>query len=122
MLVVEDDRFLRMVGVVLDPTTPKERVAAYADFFAHDERDFEGYCKRVRARAPALYPAQVRLVETSQQMRLSLSGSQMLIVESLPVGRDEISLARDLRGGAEVRLASAQHRHPGLRRRAASRC
>lgn len=97
VLVVEDDRFLRMVGVVLDPTTPKERVAAYADFFAHDERDFEAYCKRVRARAPELYPAQVRMVETSQQMRLSLSGCQALIVESLPVGYDEISLARDLR-------------------------
>jgi phosphoglycerate dehydrogenase-like enzyme len=97
VLVVEDDRFLRMVGVVLDSATPKERVAAYADFFAHDERDFEAYCERVRARAPEIYPAQVRLVETSQQMHLSLSGCQALIVESLPVGSDEISLARDLR-------------------------
>jgi phosphoglycerate dehydrogenase-like enzyme len=95
-MVVEDDRFLRVVGIVLDPTTPKERVAAYADFFAHDERDFDGYCKRVRARAPALYPAQVRLVETAQQMRLSLPGSQILIVESLPVGREDIEIGRNL--------------------------
>jgi glyoxylate reductase/D-3-phosphoglycerate dehydrogenase len=94
--VVEDDRFLRIVGIVLDPTTPKDRIAAYADFFAHDERDFEGYCKRVRARAPALYPARVRLVTTTQQMRLSLPSSELLIVESLPVGREELDIARNL--------------------------
>jgi phosphoglycerate dehydrogenase-like enzyme len=97
VLVVEDDHFLRMVGVVLDPSTPKERVEAYVDFFAHDERDFEAYCERVRTRAPELYPAQVRLVETSQQLRVALPGCQALIVKSLPVGMDEISLARDLR-------------------------
>jgi phosphoglycerate dehydrogenase-like enzyme len=96
VLVVEDDRFLRVVGIVLDPTTPTERTAAFADFFAHDERDFEGYCKRVRARAPALYPAQVRLVTSTNQMRLQLPGSQILIVESLPVGRDELEIGRSL--------------------------
>jgi phosphoglycerate dehydrogenase-like enzyme len=94
--VVEDDRFLRVVGIVLDPTTPTERISAFADFFAHDERDFEGWCKRVRARAPALYPAQVRLVNSTNQMRLQLPGSQILIVESLPVGRDELEIGRNL--------------------------
>jgi hypothetical protein len=65
VLVVEDDRFLRVVGCVLDPGTSAERYAAYADFFAHDEPDFDGYCKRVRARVGGLFPAEVRLVETS---------------------------------------------------------
>jgi phosphoglycerate dehydrogenase-like enzyme len=96
VLVVEDDRILRTVGVVLDPTTPKERFDAFADFFAHDERDFEGYCKKVRSRAPALYPAQVRLVTSANQMRLQLPGSQLLIVESLPVGREELEIGRNL--------------------------
>ena len=63
-LVVEDDRFLRVVGIVLDPTTPAERTAAYADFFAHDEPDFDGYCQRVRKRVGRLFPRDVRLVET----------------------------------------------------------
>ena len=57
VLVVEDDRFLRVVGVVLDPDTPAERTAAFADFFAHDEPDFDGYCQRVRARVGGLVPA-----------------------------------------------------------------
>ena len=48
VLVVEDDRFLRVVGIVLDPQTPSERYAAYADFFAHDEPDFDGYCEADR--------------------------------------------------------------------------
>ena len=97
VLVVEDDRFLRMVGVVLDPSTAAERHAAYADFFAHDEPDFEGYCRRVRARAGGLFPAQVRLVETEQAMRAALPGSAALIVESLNVDRQALAAANELR-------------------------
>ena len=50
ILVVEDDRFLRVLQVILDPD-PAERYAAFADFFAHEEPDFDGYCARVRAQA-----------------------------------------------------------------------
>lgn len=85
-----------MVGVVLDPATSAERHAAYADFFAHDDPDFEGYCARVRARVGALFPSQVRLVETSAEMRASLPGASALIVESLPVGTDELAAGSDL--------------------------
>jgi glyoxylate reductase/D-3-phosphoglycerate dehydrogenase len=42
VLVVEDDPFLRVVGLLLDPNTSAERYAAFADFFAHDEPDFSG--------------------------------------------------------------------------------
>jgi phosphoglycerate dehydrogenase-like enzyme len=96
ILVVEDDPFLRVVGIVLDPTTSAERYAAYADFFAHDEPDFDGYCARVRARIGGLFPCQVRLVETVEDMRANLPGARGLIVESLPVGQSELSLGSDL--------------------------
>jgi phosphoglycerate dehydrogenase-like enzyme len=96
ILVVEDDPFLRVVGIVLDPTTAAERYAAYADFFAHDEPDFDGYCARVRARIGGLFPCQVRLVETVEDMRANLPGARGLIVESLPVGQSELSLGSDL--------------------------
>jgi phosphoglycerate dehydrogenase-like enzyme len=96
ILVVEDDRFLRMVGVVLDPATSAERYAAYADFFAHDDPDFDGYCARVRARVGALSPSQVRLVETADELRASLPGARGLIVESLPVGAAELAAGSDL--------------------------
>jgi hypothetical protein len=45
LIVVEDNPFLRVVGVVLDPTTSTERHAASADFFAHDAPDFDA-CAR----------------------------------------------------------------------------
>jgi phosphoglycerate dehydrogenase-like enzyme len=96
MLVVEDDPFLRVVGIVLDPATTPERYAAYADFFAHDEPDFDGYVARVRARIGALFPSQVRLVETPQEMRANLPGARGLIVESLQVGPDDLAVGADL--------------------------
>ncbi len=91
ILVVEDDPFLRMVGVVLDPATSAQRHAAYADFFAHDEPDFDGYCGALRARIGGLYPSEVRLVDTSDELRTSLTGARGLIVESLPVGVAELA-------------------------------
>jgi phosphoglycerate dehydrogenase-like enzyme len=96
-LVVEDDRFLRVVGIVLDPNTSPERTAAYADFFAHDEPDFDGYCRRVRARVGRLFPREVRLVETQSEMRAALPGSPALVVESLRVGKEELAAGGELR-------------------------
>jgi phosphoglycerate dehydrogenase-like enzyme len=96
ILVVEDDPFLRVVGIVLDPTTSPERHAAYADFFAHDDPDFDGYCARVRARVGGLFPSQVRLVETPEECRANLPGARGLIVESLKVGPDELAAGADL--------------------------
>jgi phosphoglycerate dehydrogenase-like enzyme len=97
VLVVEDDRFLRVVGIVLDPETSIERSAAYADFFAHDEPDFDGYCRRMRERVGALFPARVQLVETQEQMRAALPGSGALVVESLRVGESELARGSALR-------------------------
>src|SRR5262249_55173302 len=96
-LVVEDDRFLRVVAIVLDPNTSPERTAAYADFFAHDEPDFDGYCKRMRARVGRLFPREVRLVETQDEMRRALPGSPAPVVESLPVGKEDTAAANELR-------------------------
>jgi phosphoglycerate dehydrogenase-like enzyme len=96
ILAVEDDRFLRIAGIVLDPATAAERVAAYADFFAHDEPDFAGWCERVRSRAPGLYPSDVRLVDTPEALRAALPQACVAMVESLPFGRSEIAAAPHL--------------------------
>jgi hypothetical protein len=69
VLVIEDDRFLRVVEVVPDPKASGKRRAAYADFFAHDEPDFDGWCAKLWQRAPKLYPAEVRLVEDQEALR-----------------------------------------------------
>jgi phosphoglycerate dehydrogenase-like enzyme len=86
VLVVEDDRFLRVVGIVLDPTTSAERAAAAAGFFADAEPDFAGWCERVRPRVGALFPSTVRLVDTADALRAALPGSAALVTETLCVG------------------------------------
>jgi phosphoglycerate dehydrogenase-like enzyme len=96
-LVVEDDPFLRVLGVVLDPLIAPERRAAFADFFSNDEPDFEGYCARVRSRVGALFPCEVRLVKTQEELRQALPGSAAFVVESLVVGREELAAASELR-------------------------
>jgi phosphoglycerate dehydrogenase-like enzyme len=96
VLVVEDDPFLRVVGILLDPNTSAERYAAFADFFAHDEPDFAGYCTSVRARVGKLFPAEVRIVESEEELRAALPGSRALIVESLKVGPEELASGSDL--------------------------
>jgi hypothetical protein len=97
VLVVEDDHFTRLIQVVLDPTTPAARRHAFADFFAHDEPDFEGWCERVRARAGGLFPAAVRLVAPPCDIRFHLRSAVGLVVEALPVGWSELNAAPQLR-------------------------
>lgn len=112
VLVVEDDWFTRLFGLVLDPTTSEERRAAFADFFAHDEPDFAGYCERVRARAPGLFPARVKLVGSVEEMRAQLPGARALVVESFPVDAAELEAGRNL---AAVQLFGSYPRNIDLR-------
>ena len=97
VLVVEDDVFLRLIGVILDPASSAERRAAFADFFAHDEPDFEGYCARVRTRAAALDPADVRLIDTTEALRANLAEADALVLESLPLSAADIAAAPRLK-------------------------
>ena len=97
LLVVEDDRFLRIVPLVLDPDASRERYAAYADFFAHDDPDFDGWCARIRTDSAGLYPAEVRLVETQDELRANLADCTALIVEGLSVGASELAAAPRLK-------------------------
>jgi phosphoglycerate dehydrogenase-like enzyme len=107
IIVVEDDVFLRLIEVVLDPASSAERRAAYADFFAHDEPDFEGWCARVRGRAGNLAAAEVRLVESDEELRAHLAEADAIVVESL--------LLRDEEFAAAPRLKVVQKYGVGLR-------
>ncbi len=83
--------------VVLDPDTSAERVAAFADFFSHDEPDLAGWCARVRARAPGLFPAKVLLVDTQDQLRAALPEARAVVLELLEFGHEEIAAAPALK-------------------------
>jgi phosphoglycerate dehydrogenase-like enzyme len=97
VIVVEDDPFTRLIPLVLDPNASEERRAAFADFMSTDEPDFAGWCARVRAKSPGLYPAEVRLVESEEDMRANLKDCIALVVESFRVGREDLAAAPKLK-------------------------
>jgi phosphoglycerate dehydrogenase-like enzyme len=97
VLVVEDDVWARLIGVVLDPRTSDERWAAFADFMAPDLPDFGGWCDRVRGAAGPLFPSDVRLVSSSAELHGNLAAAQAIVTEALPVGEAELALAPRLK-------------------------
>jgi len=97
IIVVEDDPWTRLIGVVLDPATSQERRAAFADFMAHDAPDFAPWCDALRARAGRLYPSEVRLVPSQAELRDNLAPAHALVVESLAVGVQELARAPQLK-------------------------
>src|SRR5438132_5069510 len=90
-LVVENDSFLRLIQVVLDPAAPAERLAAFSHFCVHDLPDFAGWCERVRAGAQHLYPAAVRLVDDEAELLANLPGARAVAVESLARSEEHTS-------------------------------
>src|SRR3954452_20689323 len=132
VVVVEDDPWTRLIGVVLDPTTSEERQAAFADFMSPDEPDFARWCDDLRARAGGLYPSEVRLVRSQAELRVKLPSALAMIVESFAVGTDELRCAPQLKVvqkyGALLRnidvsvCTAAGIRVLGVRRRANIAC
>src|SRR5213080_4040581 len=132
ILVVEDDPWTRLIGVVLDPATSAEGRAAFADFMSPDEPNFARWCDELRARAGALYPSDVRLVPSQAELRKNLAAAQALVVESFSVGREELRCAPKLKVvhkyGAVLRnidvaaCAAAGVKILGVRRRANVAC
>ena len=93
LIVVEDDSFLRLIQIVLDPSAPGELFEAFAHFCAHDLADFRGWCEKVRAGLRHLYPADVRLVRECDELLANIPGADALVVEALPVSGREIAAA-----------------------------
>lgn len=95
-VLIEEDAILRIVPVILDPATADEHRRAITDFFAFDEPDFAGWCRRVQQRIPGLYPAKVEFVRDQDDLRARLGEAAAIIVESLTVGPEELARAPHL--------------------------
>ena len=91
--VVENDSFLRLIQVVLDPAASQERFDAFAHFCKHDTPDFLGWCENIRAQAQNIYPTEVHLVDTQEQMITHASGATVIVVEELTIGAEELAAA-----------------------------
>jgi phosphoglycerate dehydrogenase-like enzyme len=96
-IIIEDDVWLRLIGVVLDPTTSRERWTAFADFMSPDLPDFQGWCVKVQQTAGALYPSDIKLVKSQAELRENIGPADAIIVESMPVGAEELALAPNLK-------------------------
>src|ERR1700674_2138840 len=84
-IVIEEDHFLKIVPVVLDPATPEPHRQAVADFFAHDEPDFLGWCGRLQQRLGGLYPAEVVFAGDAADLAGKLAIADGVVVESLRI-------------------------------------
>lgn len=92
-IVVEDDHFLKILAVILDPRTPEPHRAAVCRFFAHDVPDFMAWCGELRARCPGLYPAEVMFVAGQDELAAAIPQADAAIVESLVIDRAVLASA-----------------------------
>jgi phosphoglycerate dehydrogenase-like enzyme len=97
VLIVEDDVWARLIGVVLDPTTSHERWAALADFMSPDLPDFRAWCDKAKTAAKSLYPSDVRLVKSQDELRRHLGAAEAIVTEALQIGPQELALAPRLK-------------------------
>src|SRR6266700_621933 len=97
VLVVEDDVWARLIGVVLDPSTSQERHDAFADFMSPDLPDFRGWCNKIQTTAGRLYSRDVRLVSTKPELHGNLGSAEAIVTEALNIGREELALAPRLK-------------------------
>jgi phosphoglycerate dehydrogenase-like enzyme len=97
VLIVEDDVWTRLIGVVLDPTTSHERWSAFADFMSPDLPDFRSWCDKLKTAARSLYPSDVRLVKSQDELRSNLETAEGIITESLTIGPEELVSAPRLK-------------------------
>src|SRR4249920_2654441 len=91
--VVENDSFLRLIQVVLDPSAPAERIQAFAHFCKHDTPDFSGWCNGTRAQAQNIYPTDVHLVSNQAELLAHAAGASVFVVEELTIGEQELAAA-----------------------------
>jgi phosphoglycerate dehydrogenase-like enzyme len=96
-ILVEEDRILRLMQVLLDPSCSTERIAAFADFNSTDQSDFQGWLEQMRTLLPKVYPAQIVLFQNEDEMRSHLPDTDVLIVESSNVGVAELEMAKRLK-------------------------
>src|SRR5262249_23545288 len=96
-LLIEEDHFLKIVPVILDPATPPAHVRAVADFFAHDVPDFSGWVEQLRARIPGLFPTSVVWAQDQADFLAKLPAADGAIVESFVVDRGALAAAPRLK-------------------------
>ena len=96
-IVVEDDKILRFLEVILDPRVSKARVSAFRDYLSFDEPDPDGWFEAMRHRAAAIYPSTIHMVGDEAAMRAVLPEADAIVTEGLKFGIDDLAVANNLK-------------------------
>ena len=97
VILIEDDKILRVIEAILDPRVSIERLAAFADFNSTAVEDFSDWLTQTRRALPDLVPSELRFIKTPSELQAHLKDADLLITESLSVGAQELSQAPRLR-------------------------
>lgn len=97
VIVVENDPFPRLLQAFLDAEEVPARTAAIADFVAHDIADYPAWLEGARVHAEGLYPAEVRLASTQEELQAHLPEAAAVVTESLTIGSRELEIGERLR-------------------------
>ena len=97
VIVVEDDKVLRFLHVLLDPEVPPERTTAFTDYLSFDVADVDAWINGVRDSSGALYPATVRMVPDQDALNAALADADAVVTEGLKIGEAELARAAKLK-------------------------
>lgn len=96
-IVVQDDKILRFLQVILDPGVAPERVAAFRDYLAFDVPDPDAWFDEQRRRAAAIHPSRIVMAEDEDAMRAALPQADAVVSESFRIGAGELSAGSNLK-------------------------
>ena len=97
IVLIEEDKILRVIEAILDPRVSLERLAAFADFNSTAVDDFPEWLAQTRRDLVGLCPSEVRFVKTQEELLEHLPDADVLITEGLKVGERELLRATKLR-------------------------
>jgi len=97
IIVAQNDPIIRSAQVILDPDTNPDRVAAIADYYSVDVKDFDGFLAKIRGSVPGLFPATFRMVDDQESFRDAIKDADGAILESFIVGEEELAAAPNLK-------------------------
>jgi len=96
-IVVQDDKILRFLQVILDPDVAPSRVNAFRDYLAFDIPDPDAWFEEQRQRATAIYPSRILMVEDEDAMRAALPEADAVVSESFRIGAGDLALGTNLK-------------------------
>jgi len=96
-IIIEDDKILRSLQVILGSNVSDERIHAYCDYLSVDISDPRSWIEQQRKKAASILPLNIKLVESADTMRAMIPNAHAIITESFSVGGKEIDIGGELR-------------------------